>query len=74
VSLFSSVCFPFVKQEVEGLEKRLSSSEMQMKGTVERKMTNIESALDRKSILLNQKRVKSLKPQWLLHGNYLSLF
>lgn len=36
-------------KEVEGsLETRLGALEMQMKGSVERKMTNIESALDRK--------------------------
>ena len=38
-----------VKREVEGsLEHRLTALEMQMKGNVERKMTNIESSLDRK--------------------------
>lgn len=45
-----------IKQEVEGsLEKRLSALEMQMKGSVERKMTNIESALDRKMTNLESK-------------------
>ncbi len=37
------------------LEKRLSALEMQMKGSVERKMTNIESALDRKMTNLESK-------------------
>lgn len=38
-----------LRQEVEGsLESRLSALELQMKGQVDRKMINIESALDRK--------------------------
>lgn len=38
-----------IKQAVDGtLDKRLTSLELQMKGSVERKMSNIESSLDRK--------------------------
>lgn len=38
-----------IKEQVEGsLESRLHALELQMKGSVERKMSNIESALDRK--------------------------
>lgn len=45
-----------IKKEVEGsLETRLSALEMQMKGSVERKMSNIESALDRKMTRIESK-------------------
>jgi hypothetical protein len=37
------------------LEKRLTALELQMKGSVERKMINIESALDRKMNSLESK-------------------
>ena len=51
-----------IKQEVEGsLEKRLSALELQMKGNVERKMSNIESALDRKMNNLESKATELTK-------------
>jgi hypothetical protein len=51
-----------IKQEVEGsLEKRLSALELQMKGNVERKMFNIETALDRKMNTLEVKTAELTK-------------
>ena len=51
-----------IKQEVEGsLEKRLSALELQMKGNVERKMSNIETALDRKMTNLESKATELTK-------------
>lgn len=50
-SYLSRVLFTFVvsSQEVAGsLDSRLTALELQMKGTVEKKMLNIESSLDRK--------------------------
>lgn len=56
VVLFAFNLIYYLSQEVEGsLEKRLSALELQMKGTVERKMTNIETALDRKMNTLESK-------------------
>jgi hypothetical protein len=43
------------------LEKRLSALELQMKGNVERKMFNIESALDRKMNTLETKTTELTK-------------
>lgn len=45
-----------ILKEVDGtLDKRLTSLEMQMKGSVERKMNNIESSLDRKMSTMEEK-------------------
>ncbi len=43
------------------LESRLSALELQMKGSVERKMTNIESALDRKMNRIESKTTELTK-------------
>jgi len=67
-----------IKQAVDGtLDKRLSSLEMQMKGSVERKMNNIESSLDRKMNSIQDKTstiVNSNSSSWKLPFLLLSLF